>query len=115
MTRYMSIVPPCDTIRDAQLTRIACSHSLSRDDASPPVEQDACDHEHCRHRQHVCKSFRGRPLGGLFHAVFSLNLGTIYRCAKRTQDRQNLLGTPHSTSIRVLKPLTANIDSVKIE
>ena len=89
MTRYMSIVPPCDTIRDAQLTRIACSHSLPRDDASPPVEQDACDHEHCRYRQHVCKSFRGRPLGGLFHAVFSLNLGMTYRCAKDTQHRQN--------------------------
>ena len=65
-----------------------------RDDASPPVEQHACDHEHGRNGQHVRKSFRGRPLGGLFHAVYSLNPGTTYRCVKHTQDRQNLLGTP---------------------
>jgi hypothetical protein len=79
-----------------------------RDDVSSPVEQDACDHEHCRYREHVCKSFRGCPLGGLFHAVFSLNLGMTHRCVNRTQDRQNfLLGTPLVEQSRI-EPLRSD-------
>ena len=37
--------------------------------ASPPMEDDAGDNQHCRHRQHLRERFRGRPLGGFLHAV----------------------------------------------
>ncbi len=42
---------------------------------SLPVEQYAGDDEHRRHRQHMRERFRGRPLGGLLHAVFLPNPG----------------------------------------
>jgi hypothetical protein len=58
----------------------------------------------------VSKSFRGRPLGGLFHAVFSLDLGTTRRCVNRTLDRQKFYSEHPSTSIRGFEPPTANID-----
>jgi hypothetical protein len=35
--------------------------------SSPPVEDHAGNDEHGRHRKHLRKRFRGRPLGGLFH------------------------------------------------
>ena len=67
----------------------ASSYSLFRSDDLPHVEQYTGDDEHCRHRQHVDERLRGRPPGGIVHAVFSLNLGTTYRCAKHAHDRQN--------------------------
>jgi hypothetical protein len=36
---------------------------------SPRVKNKAGDDEHCRHRQHLRKHFRGRPFGGFLHAV----------------------------------------------
>ena len=46
------------------------------------VKEDAGDDKHSRHRQHVRKCRRGRPLGGFLHAGLSLNLGATDRGAK---------------------------------
>ena len=53
-----------------------------------PVEQDAGDDEHRRHRQHMRERSRGRPLGGFLHAFFSLDLGVTHRCAASAPDGQ---------------------------
>ena len=45
------------------------SRALLAMTALPPVKDNAGDDEHCRHRQHLRKRFRGRPLGGFLHAV----------------------------------------------
>ena len=53
-----------------------------------PVEQDAGDDEHRRHRQHMRERSRGRPLGGFLHAILSLDLGVTHRCAVSAHDGQ---------------------------
>src|SRR6266849_4882205 len=63
--------------------------------ASPPVKDNAGDDEHCRHRQHLRKRFRGRPLGGFLHAVLPRpGRDSSLRENARTKVRV-LLGTPH--------------------
>jgi len=47
-----------------------------------PVKQNADDDEQSRHRQQMRQCFRGHPLGGMPHAVLSLNLGMTHRCAR---------------------------------
>ena len=68
-----------------------------------PIEKDAGDDEHSRHRQHVRECFRGRPLGGFLHAGLSLNLGATHRGADHAQRRQNFHSEhPATTSIRLI-------------
>src|ERR1700682_1404290 len=80
----------------------------------PPVKHHAGDDEHRRHRQHLRKRLRGRPLGGFLHAV-SLDLGVTHRCAKRLRRSSFLLGTPRDEYSLSLSPHSANIDRAKFE
>src|ERR1700726_493698 len=57
----------------------------SRVPALAPVEDNAGDDEHRRHRQHLRKRLRGRPFGGFLHTN-SLDLGRTHRCVASTQD-----------------------------
>src|SRR5262249_57986921 len=88
------VVPPCEAIRNARLIGLLV-RIPPRDDASPPIEQHAGNNEHCRNREHVCKRFRRRPLGGFFHPAFSLELGhdSSLRETHATTS-EILLGTP---------------------
>ena len=81
------------------------------------VEEDAGDDEQGRHRQHVRKCLRGRPLGGFLHAGLSLNLGATHRGARYAQRGQNFHSEhPTATSIRLLdSPHLANIVCVTVE
>ena len=82
----------------------------------PPIKQYAGDDEHCRHRQHMCERFRGRPLGGFLHAGFSLNLGATVRGAKTRNDRQNFYSEHPATMLHLdCCPHEANIDCAKVE
>jgi hypothetical protein len=74
---------------------IASSHFPQVQLASSPVENDAGDDEHRRHRQHLRKRFRGRPFAGFLH-VYLPKLGhdsTLRQ--KRERRSRDLLGTPH--------------------
>ena len=101
---------------------IASSYSLFRSDdlphaeqyTLPHVEQYTGDDEHCRHRQHVDERLRGRPPGGIVHAVFSLNLGTTYRCAKHAHDRQNFTRNAPRRVFASTKNPTRRISTVSI-
>ncbi len=61
----------------------------------PPIEDEAGDDEHCRHRQHLRERFRSRPLGGFLHASLP-RLGRDSSLRKSANEGQIvLLGTPH--------------------
>ena len=73
---------------------------------SPPVEDDAGDDEHCRHRRHLRERLRGRPFGGFLHGN-SLDLGKAHRCVAGTRDGLLiLLGTPRDEHSLVESPLS---------
>ena len=87
------------------------------------VEEDAGDDEHCRHRQHVCKRLRGRPLGGFPHVVsppgLDIERGHGFSLRKiRARHRQNFHSERPTIDIRVLlktSPHSANINDAKLE
>lgn len=98
-------------LHDAQRPR----ERLSLDERlSPPVEDEAGNEKHCRHRQRLRKCFRRRPLGGFVHADLprlghdsslrgSACNGHIF--TRNTPRRIFALTSPHS----------ANIDHAKVD
>ena len=82
---------------------------------SPPIKDDAGDDKHCRHRQHLRKRFRGRPLGGFLHAVLP-RLGRDSSLRENAQTTAMVYSEHPATSIRLdLSPHSANIDRAKVE
>ena len=88
---------------------------------SSPVKHHAGDDEHRAYRQHLRKRFRGRPLGGCFHACLprleplGLLLGMTHRGARRASDGQILYSEHPSTRFACSSPHSANIDRLKVE
>ena len=80
-----------------------------------PVEQDAGDDEHRRHRQHMRERSRGRPLGGFLHAFFSLDLGVTHRCAVKRKDGQLFYSEHPTCDFAAMCPHAANIDCLKVD
>src|SRR5712672_3009251 len=69
---------------------------------SPPVEDNAGDDEHCRHRQHLRERLRGRPLGGFLHAC--LPRPGRDSSLRETRIRQSSFYSEHpATSIRLIE------------
>src|SRR5579871_615483 len=82
---------------------------------SLPIEEDAGDDEHCRHRQHVCECLRGSPLGGFLHAGFLPKPGRDSSWRENAQRRPEfLLGTPLDEHSPDESPL-GEVDCVRVE
>src|SRR3954466_8950334 len=64
------------------------------------VKHDAGDDEHRRHRQHLRKRFRGRPLGGLLHTCLPRLSGVSHRRPRRLDGSVDFYSEHPATSIR---------------
>src|SRR5262249_34191201 len=81
-----------------------------------PIEQYAGDDEHRRHRQHMCKGFRGRPLGGFLHAGFSLTWARRIVARRRARPSEFFTrNTPRRVSAPIFDPHEADIDCASVE
>src|SRR6478672_10921484 len=93
--------PPAIGVRRARLRSGGWPAPLRLRDArhSPPVEHEAGDDEHRRHRQHSRERFRGCPLGGFLHAILP-RLGHDSSLARERPRWPDLYSEHPMTSIR---------------
>ena len=86
---------------------------------SSPMKHKAGDDEHRRHRQHLRKCFRGRPLGGFLHTGLPRclpRLGHAHRCAESACDGHMFYSEHPATNFALdVSPHSANIDCFRVE
>src|SRR3954452_1960670 len=79
---------------------------------SSRVEEDAGDDEHCRHRQHVRKGFRGRPPCGFLHTNLP-RLGRESSFARSASMTFRIYSKHPATNLRLERVPTQRISTMR--